>query len=52
MADVNELLLKIEKTREQMMQAALQKGFQHEEVISLSQELDKLLNTYETLKEE
>lgn len=52
MEDVNKLLHKIEKTREQMMHKALRKGFQHEDVIALSQKLDKLLNKYETLKEE
>ncbi|HLR14668.1 MAG TPA: aspartyl-phosphate phosphatase Spo0E family protein [Bacillota bacterium] len=52
MEDENKLLHKIEKTREQMMLKARQKGFQHEEVISLSQKLDKLLNKFETLKKE
>lgn len=51
MEDANKLLHKIEKTREQMMHKALQKGFQHEEVIALSQKLDQLLNEYEILKE-
>ncbi len=50
MEDANQLLEKIERIRNEMMQLALQKGFQDKEVIGLSQELDKLLNKYNRLK--
>lgn len=50
MEDANQLLDKIEKIRDEMMQLALQKGFQDKEVIVLSQQLDKLLNKYNRLK--
>lgn len=50
MKDINRLLNRIEKTRAYMMQTALEKGFQDKEVISLSQELDQLLNEYDDKK--
>lgn len=50
MSDTNQLLDKIENIRAEMMQVALQKGFQDQEVIALSQELDQLLNEYEAKK--
>lgn len=45
---VKELLRKLELTREKMIQAALEKGVSHKETIELSEELDRLLNEYET----
>ncbi|TQR11660.1 aspartyl-phosphate phosphatase Spo0E family protein [Psychrobacillus soli] len=42
------ILKKVELTREKMIQAALEKGVSHKETIQLSEELDRLLNEYET----
>ncbi|WP_081704527.1 MULTISPECIES: aspartyl-phosphate phosphatase Spo0E family protein [Sediminibacillus] len=44
------LLEKIEYLRNKMTSVALRKGFTSNESISLSQELDHLLNTYEKSK--
>ncbi|WP_110943523.1 aspartyl-phosphate phosphatase Spo0E family protein [Virgibacillus senegalensis] len=44
------LLEKIEYLRNKMAKVALRKGFTSNESISLSQELDHLLNTYEKTK--
>ncbi|WP_226034554.1 aspartyl-phosphate phosphatase Spo0E family protein [Aquibacillus saliphilus] len=44
------LLLRIEFLRNKMTEVALQKGFTSPESITLSQELDKLLNLYEKNK--
>ena len=45
---VEELLKELELTREKMIQVALEKGVSHKETISLSKELDRLLNEYDT----
>lgn len=47
MYNSNSILIKIEYLRNKMVEAALSKGFTSTESISLSQELDQLLNYYE-----
>ncbi|QTM99251.1 Spo0E family sporulation regulatory protein-aspartic acid phosphatase [Sediminibacillus dalangtanensis] len=50
MENSQSLLEKIEYLRNKMTKVALRKGFTSNESISLSQELDHLLNTYEKSK--
>lgn len=47
MYNSNSILIKIEYLRTKMAETALSKGFTSTESISLSQELDQLLNYYE-----
>ncbi|WP_373895862.1 Spo0E family sporulation regulatory protein-aspartic acid phosphatase [Virgibacillus natechei] len=47
----HKLLKRIELLRQQMTEVATEKGFTHIDSIELSQELDKLLNLYETIKQ-
>lgn len=49
MRATDELLDQIERLRNKMTVTALEKGFTHKESISISQELDRLLNLYESL---
>ncbi|MFD2762000.1 Spo0E family sporulation regulatory protein-aspartic acid phosphatase [Lentibacillus juripiscarius] len=44
------LLKRIECLRNEMTAVAMEKGFTSDESIMLSQELDKLLNFYESMK--
>lgn len=46
------ILTKIEFLRIRMTEVALSKGFTSTESISLSQELDQLLNSYEMLEKQ
>ena len=43
---IAQLLLEIEKLRGEMHRVAAEKGFRHEEVLQISQQLDSLLNQY------
>lgn len=43
---LNDLLLKIENTRMEMISLATQHGYSSPNVIQCSQKLDRLLNTY------
>ncbi|MBP1968270.1 stage 0 sporulation regulatory protein [Virgibacillus natechei] len=47
----DKLLKQIEFLRQQMTSVALEKGFTDIESIEISQELDRLLNIYETMKD-
>lgn len=47
MYNLNNILIEIEYLRTKMAETALSKGFTSTESISLSQELDRLLNFYE-----
>lgn len=46
----DKLLKKIESLRKRMTEVALEKGFTNLESITISQELDQLLNLYDNLK--
>ncbi|MBY7143797.1 aspartyl-phosphate phosphatase Spo0E family protein [Virgibacillus sp. NKC19-3] len=46
----DKLLKRIEFLRQQMAEVATEKGYTHIDSIELSQELDQLLNLYETMK--
>ncbi|WP_309245720.1 aspartyl-phosphate phosphatase Spo0E family protein [Virgibacillus pantothenticus] len=50
MKTTDDLLKRIEYLRQRMTEVALEKGFTNLEAIELSQELDQLLNLYETQK--
>ncbi|QDP40022.1 aspartyl-phosphate phosphatase Spo0E family protein [Radiobacillus deserti] len=50
MSNIKELLIRIEYLRKRMTEIALKKGFTSAESISISQELDKLMNDYEVQK--
>ncbi|MFS0672272.1 Spo0E family sporulation regulatory protein-aspartic acid phosphatase [Ornithinibacillus sp. 179-J 7C1 HS] len=52
MCDTGKLLKDIENLRNEMSNVALTKGIASLESITLSQELDRLLNIYEKLKSE
>lgn len=45
-----DMLKQIEVLRKQMIQAAEEKGLNHEKCITISKELDRLLNEYERVK--
>ncbi|PWU69021.1 MULTISPECIES: aspartyl-phosphate phosphatase Spo0E family protein [Gracilibacillus] len=45
------LMYKIERLRKQMTDVALKKGITSEESLGISQELDQLLNIYESKKQ-
>lgn len=45
------LLLQIESLRKKMTHVAMNKGYTDVESVQLSQELDKLLNTYQNIKD-
>ncbi|UJL47781.1 aspartyl-phosphate phosphatase Spo0E family protein [Virgibacillus sp. NKC19-16] len=47
----DKLLKRIEFLRQQMTEVATEKGFTHIDSIELSQELDLLLNHYDTMKQ-
>lgn len=47
----DKLLKRIEFLRQQMTEVAIKKGFTHIDSIELSQELDQLLNLYDTMKQ-
>lgn len=51
MHTANNLLEKIEILRKQMTVIALDKGFTSKESVTVSQELDRLLNLYNHMKE-
>ncbi|WP_077622189.1 aspartyl-phosphate phosphatase Spo0E family protein [Sediminibacillus massiliensis] len=51
MNDTQLLLVKIELLRNKMTEVALKKGFSSAESVSISQELDQLLNLYDTKKQ-
>ncbi|WP_106497791.1 aspartyl-phosphate phosphatase Spo0E family protein [Lentibacillus sp. Marseille-P4043] len=51
MGNTEKLLEQIEFLRNQMTEIAFQKGFTSLESITISQELDKLLNLYEQQKQ-
>ncbi|WP_258000399.1 aspartyl-phosphate phosphatase Spo0E family protein [Bacillus sp. Marseille-P3661] len=44
------LLLTIERSRKELIQFGLEKGFSDQNTIKLSQELDKLINQYLIMK--
>ncbi|WP_085992535.1 aspartyl-phosphate phosphatase Spo0E family protein [Oceanobacillus senegalensis] len=44
------LLIKIELVRKKMTKVALEKGYSDSESVAISQELDRLLNLYDSLK--
>lgn len=46
------ILLRIENLREEMATVALDKGFTNTESIHISQELDRLLNLYEKIRDD
>lgn len=50
MCNLRKLLERIEYLRNEMTEVALRKGFTSTESITISQELDKLLNIYEGCK--
>ncbi|HLR62290.1 MAG TPA: aspartyl-phosphate phosphatase Spo0E family protein [Lentibacillus sp.] len=50
MCAADKLLKRIEYLRNKMADVAMEKGFTSPEAISISQELDKLLNLYESMK--
>ncbi|WP_047982170.1 aspartyl-phosphate phosphatase Spo0E family protein [Ornithinibacillus contaminans] len=50
MYDTDKLLKQIEKLRNKMSTVATTKGLNSLEAITLSQELDRLLNSYDILK--
>lgn len=50
MYDSKKILVKIESHRNKMAEVALEKGLTSKESISLSQELDRLLNSYEMVQ--
>ncbi|MUK90243.1 Spo0E family sporulation regulatory protein-aspartic acid phosphatase [Ornithinibacillus sp. L9] len=50
MYDTDKLLTQIETLRNQMTEVALSKGITSLESITLSQELDRLLNIYNEIK--
>lgn len=52
MYNSSNILTKIEFLRKRMAEAALDKGLTSSESIYLSQELDRLLNSYESLQKE
>lgn len=47
-----DMLKQIEVLRKQMIQTAGEKGLNHEKCITISRELDQLLNEYERVKGE
>ncbi|WP_090083927.1 aspartyl-phosphate phosphatase Spo0E family protein [Lentibacillus persicus] len=51
MCAVDKLLGRIEFLRNKMTKIALEKGFTSKEAITTSQELDNLLNLYESMKQ-
>ncbi|GGB53469.1 Spo0E family sporulation regulatory protein-aspartic acid phosphatase [Virgibacillus dakarensis] len=51
MNDIENLLERIEFLRKKMTEVAMTKGFTSMESITTSQELDKLLNLYEQIKQ-
>ena len=51
MCAVDKLLIRIEFLRKKMTEVALKKGFTNVESITISQELDELLNIYEKMRE-
>ncbi|QKY68892.1 aspartyl-phosphate phosphatase Spo0E family protein [Lentibacillus sp. CBA3610] len=51
MCATDKLLERIEFLRNKMTDIALKKGFTSTEAITTSQELDKLLNLYESMKQ-
>ncbi|HLR80161.1 MAG TPA: aspartyl-phosphate phosphatase Spo0E family protein [Bacillota bacterium] len=51
MCATDKLLKRIEYLRNKMTDVAMEKGFTSPESITLSQELDKLLNLYESMKQ-
>ncbi|MDC3412747.1 aspartyl-phosphate phosphatase Spo0E family protein [Aquibacillus sp. 3ASR75-11] len=50
MCNLEQLLERIEHLRNKMTEVALKKGFTSEDSIKISQELDRLLNVYESYK--
>ena len=52
MDTLGEMLKQIEFLRKKMIQAAEENGLNHEKCITISKELDQLLNEYERMKEE
>ncbi|MEG6615414.1 aspartyl-phosphate phosphatase Spo0E family protein [Peptococcaceae bacterium 1198_IL3148] len=46
MQNFAQLLIKIEESRRKMHRLAEEKGFGHEDVVQVSQQLDALLNEY------
>ncbi|GAA0446807.1 MAG: Spo0E family sporulation regulatory protein-aspartic acid phosphatase [Bacillota bacterium] len=50
MSTTDNLLKRIEFLRNKMTEVALEKGFTNLESVALSQELDRLLNLYESMK--
>ncbi|MBU5266487.1 aspartyl-phosphate phosphatase Spo0E family protein [Virgibacillus proomii] len=51
MTTTDNLLKRIEFLRNKMTMVALEKGFTNLESIKISQELDRLLNLYENIKQ-
>ncbi|MBP2077934.1 aspartyl-phosphate phosphatase Spo0E family protein [Oceanobacillus polygoni] len=52
MESTENILSRIEFLRKKMTDVALQKGFTDNESVYISQELDRLLNLYEKVKQE
>lgn len=52
MSKIDNLLERIEFLRNKMTEVAFKKGFTSKESIILSQELDKLLNRYDSVRNE
>ncbi|ASN05928.1 aspartyl-phosphate phosphatase Spo0E family protein [Virgibacillus necropolis] len=50
MSTIEQLLKRIEFLRNEMTKVALKKGFTSRESIMISQELDKLLNLYDSIQ--
>lgn len=46
------ILKRVEKTREKMIQSALEKGVSDKDTIQLSKELDNLLNEFQCLEKQ
>lgn len=52
MDTLGDMLKKIEFLRKKMIQSAEENGLNHEKCITISKELDQLLNEYERIKQE